>query len=176
MSAKVIRDAWSVRAGVTATPYAHSSRNVDRPPAPAGKVIDAAPGAVVSTAPSRSTTRCCTRSAQDVAAQAVDFLVAHCAVAVGVHALALLEGRNLGHVDHDVEVDPIGPDRQSRVVVDREVAERMGEGSRREEGPGRDGERNGEQAESRATSHVGEGTTHAARMDDEHAVPRGPGS
>ena len=55
------------------------------------------------------------------------------AVAVGVEVEACLEGRDLGLVDDDVEEDPVRLDADPGVVVDREVAERVGGGERGDE-------------------------------------------
>ena len=95
------------------------------------------------------------------------------AVAVGVHRLALLERRDLGHVDHDVEPDLAGRQRDSRVMVDREVAERVGEDRRPESAAPEHGESGGAE---QSTSHHAEGTR-PTEMDDrrlEIEVPVGP--
>ncbi|WP_326703390.1 hypothetical protein [Streptomyces cyaneofuscatus] len=47
---------------------------------------------------------------------------------VGVDGGSFLEGRDLRVVDHDVGVDPVGPEDEAGVVVDAEVAERVGRG------------------------------------------------
>ena len=57
----------------------------------------------------------------------VGLLVGDFAVAIGIEAQPSLERRDLGLVHDDVEQDPIGLDPHARVVVDREVAEGVGE-------------------------------------------------
>jgi hypothetical protein len=49
-------------------------------------------------------------------------------VAVGSHALALLEGRDLGQVEHVADVERVARGYDRREVVDGEVAERVREG------------------------------------------------
>ena len=63
----------------------------------------------------------------------IGLLVGDLAVAIGVEVETRLEGRDLGLVDDDVEEDPVRLDADARVVVDREVAERMRRGQRRDE-------------------------------------------
>ena len=65
------------------------------------------------------------------------------AVLVRVERLARLERRDLGLVDDEVEGDPVGFDPEPRVVVDREVAERVGEHDRRQHEDGEECEREG---------------------------------
>ncbi len=55
------------------------------------------------------------------------------AVAVGVDPELLLERRDLGLVHDDVEEDAVRLDPDPGVVVDREVAQRMGEGDGRQD-------------------------------------------
>jgi hypothetical protein len=45
---------------------------------------------------------------------------------VGVDGLAGLEGGDLGHVDDVVDLQPVGPDPEPAVGVDREVPKGMG--------------------------------------------------
>ena len=60
------------------------------------------------------------------------------AVAIGVDGLLGLEGGDLGLVDDDVEGDAVRRDHDARVVVDREIAERMRRGQ-----PGKDQQHGG---------------------------------
>ncbi len=69
------------------------------------------------------------------------FAVGHVAVAVRVEVEPCLERRDLRLVDDDVEQDPVRLDPDPGVVVDREVAQRVGEGQRREQERGDDPER-----------------------------------
>ena len=55
------------------------------------------------------------------------------AILVRVERLPRLEGRDLGLVDDEIEGDPVGFDPEPRVVVDREIAERVGEHDGRQE-------------------------------------------
>ena len=83
---------------------------------------------------------------------------AHGAVAVGVEALLLGEGRYLGHVDNHVELDLALPHSHLRVVVDREVTQRVcGRGS------GENGRRGGRRC--RGESHSPE------PAEDQHHWP-----
>ena len=61
------------------------------------------------------------------------FGIADLAVVVGVDLVALLQSRDLGGVDHGQVVDPVRVQLQAVVVVDGEVAQRMG---RSHPGPG----------------------------------------
>ncbi len=63
----------------------------------------------------------------------IRLVVGYLAVAVGIEPEARLEGRDLGLVDDDVEPDRLGFDADPGVVVDREVAERMGGGDGRDD-------------------------------------------
>ena len=86
------------------------------------------------------------------------------AVAVGVDPELLLEGRDLGLVDDDVEDHAVGLDPDPGVVVDREVAERVGEGERRR-GAGRARARRGPRRPRDATDGgVGSGRVAVARV------------
>ena len=62
-------------------------------------------------------------------------------VLVRVECLTRLERRDLGLVDDEIEGDAVGFDAQSRVVVDREIAERVGEHDRRQHDEGQHCER-----------------------------------
>ena len=152
----------------------HSIRIVDSPPSPAGKLIDA-------DGPLGHRPRAADRQPESgrliVAGRR---LGSRClspgdrAVAVGVHVLPLLERRDLGHVDDDVEADLVGGDGDPGEVVDREVAERVGVGR-----PGRDQRDgdggDGEEGSDRATSHDDEGTRRMPKRmigtDDRITVP-----
>ena len=67
------------------------------------------------------------------AATGIGLGVGDLAVAVGVEVEPRLEGGDLGLVDDDVEQDPVGLDADAGVVVDREVAERVGGDERGDE-------------------------------------------
>ena len=106
----------------------HSIRIVDRPPSPAGKLIAAAvrSGDAASPADRQPQSRRLLVAGGRLGGGGLG--VADRAVAVGVDPLALLERRDLGHVDDDVEADLGRGDGDPREVVDREVAERVGVG------------------------------------------------
>ena len=65
------------------------------------------------------------------------------AILVRVERLPRLEGRDLGLVDDEIEGDPVGFDPEPRVVVDREIAERVGKHDRRQEEPREDRQHEG---------------------------------
>ena len=108
------------------------------------------------------------RSSQRAYATGLDLLVGDLAVRVGVEVEACLEGRDLGLVDDDIEQDPVRLDAHARVVVDREVAERVGErDGGHEDGRDRRGQRGAENGSverqaTASTSHRGVGT-HSGR-------------
>ena len=82
-------------------------------------------------------------ASQDGNATRVQLGIRDFAVLVRVERLARLERRDLGLVDDEVEGDPVGFDPEPRVVVDREVAERVGEHDRRQHEDGEECEREG---------------------------------
>jgi hypothetical protein len=98
------------------------------------------------------------------------FGIGHVAVAVLIDLLALLEGGDLGHVDDDIEADLVRRDGDPGVVVDREVAERVGKDCRRD-GGAEQCERGGPDEAERATSHHAEGT----RSGPDRMTRRRPG-
>ena len=69
--------------------------------------------------------------------------VGNFAILVRVERLPRLECRNLGLVNDEIEGDAVGFDPEPGVVVDREIAERMGQHDRRQEEPREDRQREG---------------------------------
>ena len=63
---------------------------------------------------------------------------------VGIQPLLLGEGRDLGHIDHDVQLDEVLPHPDLGVVVDREVAERVRRCRRGQQARGRQRREGGE--------------------------------
>ena len=79
------------------------------------------------------------------------------AVAIGIEPETGLECRDLGLVDDDVEVDRVRFDPDPRVVVDREVAERMGGHEGRGEEQERDGPEDRDEGPARTARTGGHG-------------------
>ena len=108
----------------------HTSRIVDSPPTPGGKESPASTTVSAWAVPSTVSASDGRELLAGGASAGVGLGVGDLAVAVGVEVELRLERGDLGLVDDDVEEDPVGLDADPRVVVDREVAERVGGGQR----------------------------------------------
>ena len=148
-------------------------RIVERPPAPGGKASPASVSVSDSATPSTRRSNDGRRPSQQHLAAGVDLGVGDLAVTVGVEVESRLEGRDLRLVDDDVEEDPVGLDAQAGVVVDGEVAERVGEGRRPARGrprpppPRRRGPACGYAASDRVDVPSWRGYALGARTDDD---------
>ena len=105
--------------------YSHTTRMVESPPAPAGKDTPAASWRGLPGAADREVKLARKRAAGGLALR-LDLRSADVSVAVDVEPLALLEGGDLCPIDHHVERDPVAGNADPGVVVDGEIAERMG--------------------------------------------------
>ena len=99
----------------------------------------------------------------------IDLLGRHRGVAVEVEVEPLLERRDLGLVDHEVDEDAVGADPDRGVVVDREVAQRVrgGDPGKQHGREGGEDRRTGEAEASRGARgvtirHRADGASHDA--------------
>ena len=115
----------SVIGATSAASNAQTMRSVDSPALPAGNAMPASTSRIGVADPATEKAQVATDRRAARLPRGRQLGCRQGAIRIGIERLPGLEGRDLGLVDDDVEQHPRRLDPDPRVVVDREVAERM---------------------------------------------------